>query len=418
MISSNADRDLSALKQLIAIGRKSQPVLGNERDVSILRRLIGAAPTTAQRKGLTLFDAIDVLNLEQPHSDFLAWLLDPVGPLENSWLLRMLVQRVAPDLRWQGTPTVERESSVTTGRADIVVSWETFTLVIENKVWSAEGKLQVARYLDGFGIRARRDGCVIYLTPDGRSPVSTPSGREDCVTAMSYLDLAGLIEKGLGEGKQSGERGRVFAREFVICIKRLLKIRFDMTKPVVSEGTKLLIAHAKSLDNLRQRALEESGDYIEWMYSELERHVRPRLGRETMTHRWTDSVLFRLPEWKTTEVVFGISFAMRSDPRKRLITEQPLDPWVGISVCQPDGKERKSTGAPLSERLHAELNSVWKYPDDLRSPDYGWPLWRSVPIMDGDFERWTNEVIRWLLELTDKLSPTLAKVARTLVRGS
>ena len=113
-----------------------------------------------------------MLNLENPHSDFIAWLLDPRGPLSGNWLLRALLGRVAPEQPWPGDDAVvEREVVVEGGRLDIRISWDAFVLIIENKVWSGQGVYQIARY-DPKSLRLPTAGSFTSRRTDMAQPAS------------------------------------------------------------------------------------------------------------------------------------------------------------------------------------------------------------------------------------------------------
>src|ERR1700733_5454711 len=201
---------------------------------SVLKRLL-ACPSQSSDRHATLFDEINILHSETPHSDFLAWLLDPLGPLTDNWLLRLIFSKLVPSGSWPGTPTVDREVSCEDGRMDICISWENeFNIVIENKIWSAEGDQQIARYLRDDRMRDLDRSRLIFLTPTGRVPTTwlAPDGRG---FALGYRELAEMLNEGLT--KEPAERGRVFAQEYRDAIYHLLKVKIEMRKPELSEAS-------------------------------------------------------------------------------------------------------------------------------------------------------------------------------------
>lgn len=248
--------DPVALLRRLLVLASHEPTREHGDSVIFLNRLLELAPRfPARKRKLTLFESIDVLNLENPHSDFIAWLLDDSGPLTDCWLLRALLARVAAEGEWSGAPIVEREVATALGRADIVVKWDTFKLIIENKVWSLEGADQVGRYLRAFEIRSPRDGRLIFLSPHGKWPRSVPLGDER-VVALNYLELANLVDAGLSSGLESTDRGRIFAQEYRDSVKRLLRVS-DMQKPKISEATRVLLGNAKLFEGIKTHAIEE-----------------------------------------------------------------------------------------------------------------------------------------------------------------
>lgn len=187
-----------------------------------------------------------------------------------------------------------------------------------------------------------------------------------------------------------------------------------MTKPTISEGTRLLFAHAKQFEELKQQAIEESSEFIVWMYGQAERRLMPILGPTMVTHRTKDSILFRLPEWRSGNVEFGISYAMTSDPIRRLMTRHSRPPWVGIGTLLPDDSEpRKAECLPITDRLAPALRAAWREPKDFEETDYAWPLCRYVPVSDGDFDRWATTVVELMAELAQTLAPVLSEATST-----
>jgi hypothetical protein len=254
--------DAALLKLILAAPRVSRSIRRGDDD-SLLRTLLNAAPKILRhRRKSTLFEAIHVLDLEAPHSDFLAWLLDPLGPLSENWLLRAILEQIAPGQPLEVDPTVEREVPVDNGRLDILITWPSFKLIIENKIWSAEGEEQIARYLRCAGISGPNEGRIVYLSPLGRMPTSVEAN-DARVTAMSYRDLAGILDEGLNSNREPDERGRALAREFRNCILRLLKIRYEMTKPQISESTKIYLGKSIRLKEIKELAIGESAEFLQ-----------------------------------------------------------------------------------------------------------------------------------------------------------
>jgi hypothetical protein len=362
-------------------------------------------------------EAINALNLENPHSDYLAWLLQATGPLSDFWLLRSLYAKCLPDEIWPGTPTsIDREVPNDFGRPDIVIAWGTFNVVIENKVWSSEGDNQVVRYLEGFGIAEPSDGRVIYLTPHGDWPASI--SREDPrVVALSYFELGDLIEKGLREKIEPSERGRVFAAEFRDGILKLLNVRSVVEKPTISESSMLFLANAKHIAVLEKQACQESADFIDWLCTEAEHRIERLLRTDLVKLRTGKGIYFRRPQWAAGGAVFGIAFTAAANPRTHLLTKQGQPPWVGVATFLPDqdGEGQKMIVGPITERLVPLLKKSWPHAADLANPYPSFPLWRYVPIPgNSDFEQWSNMVLTALEELSEKLDPVLSAAASLL----
>src|SRR5690242_7551069 len=102
--------DVSFLRAVLSAGSVG---LSRGDGAALLRDLLAKAPKLLRpNRKVILFEAMHVLDRENPHSDYLAWLLDPAGPLTENWLLQSLLERVAPDQPWEGELVVEREVAV------------------------------------------------------------------------------------------------------------------------------------------------------------------------------------------------------------------------------------------------------------------------------------------------------------------
>jgi hypothetical protein len=404
--------DVALLKAVLA-ARNNPAIRRCDDDQSLLRSLLAAAPKTLKHhRKSTLFEAMHVLDLENPHSDFLAWLLDPFGPLTDNWLLKSLLKRIAPHWSWEGDPTVEREVPVGNGRLDILISWSSFKLIIENKVWSEEGNQQIARYLQSSEITRSDNGCIVYLTPDGRRPTSI--GLDDArVTAISYRELAAMIEAGLRSSTETEARGRIFAEEFRNCIMRLLKVRFEMTKPPISESTRIYLGQAKRLAQIKSHAIDEFAEFLQWLYSEAERRLQRFMGSEVVTHRGKYVAVFRLPNWKRDDVIFGFYFGMDYDPTRTLISEAKYGgPWVGVGAWRMDDSTDYEGCKVVVDLLSSRLAKVWPRKEDLCDPDHTMALWREMRIPeDGDVNAWAEAVMKFLEELASGLTQTLKEIS-------
>jgi hypothetical protein len=149
------------------------------------------------------------------------------------------------------------------------------------------------------------------------------------------------------------------------------------------------------------------------MYSEAERRLRPLLGPDIFTHRGKYVTLFRLPDWKHDDFIFGIYFGMDLDPTKRLISEPGSGPWAGIGVLRTDDSSESKGCQEIVSSLSHVLKKTWPHEKDLRDPDETMALWREMRIPDdGEIERWAEDTIEFLEELASRLAPTLKNMAK------
>jgi hypothetical protein len=391
-----------------------------------LKRLAEDLQGALGRRPISLFDAMLVGNLENPHSDFIAWLLDPRGPLTQAWLTQRLFEQVAPEVSWPGMPTVDREVPCEDGRADIVILWDTgFKIVIENKVLSPEGKGQISNYLKGFRIDSKKDGRVIYLTPCGKRSKSKGDCEDGLVVEMGYEQLAELVRSGLSS--EASNRGRVYAEEFLACVDKLLNRSRIMDnieqKRDISEVSRVYMANLEALEAIKERAIEESAALLEWMGVQATKRLKAILGDGMhCTVSAEGSIYATMPSWTVGDIQYGIAYYPDFSIRNRTLADQSEDHYVAVLLTLVGDEEwlKKSDGEPVSEKLNDILSSVWPHKADLKDWDAWDPLWRRFPIPnkeDGDFANWAEEILSFMEELAKKLGPTLNSAAAELCRG-
>jgi hypothetical protein len=183
-----------------------------------------------------------------------------------------------------------------------------------------------------------------------------------------------------------------------------------MTKPAISEATKLLLQNAKQFEALKQQAAEETAEYLQWLYSEAYQRLSPILGPDAKLLVTKYGAYVGLPNWSVGAVQIGISCGVGSDPRQRLISDHAEPPYVGVGIVLLDGSYSKSDCQPISDMLHPLLSRVWSHAADLADPTYEYPLWRYLPIpADGDLDRWSTGVIVLMEEMAKELAPVLTK---------
>lgn len=136
-----------------------------------------------------------VQEAEEVHSGFLAWLLDPTeghgcGPLFMATMARLCGVAVDLDASYH----VRTEFSVHESIIDIMIARHgDFLMYVENKIWSSEGRDQLAReHRDmrrvGHSLHVPHERQVgVFLTPAGLPP--STAGATAWQT-LSYADLA------------------------------------------------------------------------------------------------------------------------------------------------------------------------------------------------------------------------------------
>lgn len=404
----SSDTGTELLRQLLDCRRGGE----GAAPLDLLDRLLLVAPLPEEiKRRRTLFDVLELSATETAHSAYLAWLLDPDGPLTGAWLLRLLFEKALPDRPWPGAPRrVEAEVASGGERPDIVAFWDRFTFVIEYKIDSPETAKQICRYLATFGVDCADLGAVLYVTKYGSWPTSVPPG-DPRVRVVSYEELIGLIDAGLRDGLEPQEKGRVLVSQYRDCLARAINRRFMMEKPTFSEGTKLLLLHHQRFEALRQNAIAESMEFVAWLSREAAKRLRPILGEDM---EWDEhwevksyiEFIYRRPQWRVRGVEFGFGFGTERDA---MLSASNL--WLGVVLPYPDAEKDVATRQDLSEQLRKRLRDDWPF-SRIEPPEEEWPLWQALQF-DGsdDPYRWGEDVLSKLATLATELTAQLDKFA-------
>ena len=163
------------------------------------------------------FNIIEVLGLtkwEESYSNILAWLLNPYEGhgLGDQFLRRFIEElNLKKSFRFEFVQT-HRELSGPTSIPDIVVDWksqgESFSLIIENKIFSQEGDKQTQRQYRDFSKRAK-EVYFVFLTPGGYSPLN------ENFKPVSYSQVIKILK-----GLEPKGHAKIFLEHFVECLKR------------------------------------------------------------------------------------------------------------------------------------------------------------------------------------------------------
>jgi hypothetical protein len=149
------------------------------------------------------FNVFSILQVESKenltHSNFIAELLDPKGShLKGSCFLELFLESVSlklDDFDFQNcrvrkehpTGKIDWEEE-TGGRLDLVISDANQDILIENKVFAGDQKLQLLRYHNS----KVRKGYILYLTLDGREP--SEYSRGSLVSGVDYHPISYKVE--------------------------------------------------------------------------------------------------------------------------------------------------------------------------------------------------------------------------------
>lgn len=180
------------------IGTNNKSKLFLENISTIQRKRIKARRATASI--FNVFEAMRLARQELSHSIFIRYLLDQNGHhSQGAMFLHAFLRRIvkleiedALGIRVQ-TEQVLKDY----GRIDLSINFPNGLIVlIENKVDHVEGEEQIERYLKwlaGQKPPSIGEHKLIFLTPDGRAPLSAPKGAQ--VITASYCDIAEWISE-------------------------------------------------------------------------------------------------------------------------------------------------------------------------------------------------------------------------------
>ena len=163
---------------------------------AVRRHAVQAGWRRATAAQFNVFRSLGVSHREQPHSMFLANLVDPSGSHgQGELFLRTFLEflEMSPPLDdGRGTVVIVEQDVRNVGRWDILICLrDGRRIVIENKILSPEQHLQVERYQRPL-IASEADGCVVFLTPTGRAATS---GSADRTKLLSYTQLADIVRR-------------------------------------------------------------------------------------------------------------------------------------------------------------------------------------------------------------------------------
>jgi hypothetical protein len=165
------------------------------------------------------FGIVRATRAEVVHSAMIAWLLDPMSRhgLGQAFLRNVLDECFAAEAPHGRVRSVRCEVGRGETRADIVVFADTFTLVIENKVNAPEGHRQCDRLYERFG--GEVDARFVFLSPDGRSPVTATGEAAEAFATLSYRTVADCLEQALASRPEGGADGRAVAVNYVTTLE-------------------------------------------------------------------------------------------------------------------------------------------------------------------------------------------------------
>ncbi len=180
-------------------------------------------------------DMLSVLGRQRDeliHSRLIAWLLVPTNRhglgrraltafLDHLWPGEALLRSgpVVADLELSGSGPDE-SGRLREARADIVLTGEALTIVIENKLGAGEQPDQCERLYWAWASEPG-DTRWVFLTPTGRFPLTATSDPARSVwRAMSYRELHDIISNAIEGAQMDSSIGRATALQYLSSLNR------------------------------------------------------------------------------------------------------------------------------------------------------------------------------------------------------
>jgi PD-(D/E)XK nuclease superfamily len=140
----------------------------------------------------TRFNIFDVLGLEEAHSSFLAWVLDPMEAhgFRDAFLRKFMRKAVGNEPHSTLDVSVSREYRCAGMRFDVHVKGVGWCLVVENKVDDSPGDDQCKRYQEYCRMLTERGerAWLVYVTRPARRPPRA-------IRWLSYRDVRQILQE-------------------------------------------------------------------------------------------------------------------------------------------------------------------------------------------------------------------------------
>ena len=281
-------------------------------------------------------------------SAIIADLLNPSGShgQQHKFLNAFLQIIKRPDLKDKKLPKVGPQVQTALGTPDILVAFENFGLVIENKYGAVEQPKQLQRYHEYLNGEYGTDGfCLVYLTPEGDEPTSIEDHlKEELMSdnkliCMSYRH--GML-KWIEECCRlcESDRFRWFLRDFMDHMNG------GQTMSSSNES-KIILKHAlESKENLETALLINSafngdlrGQIIAGFLNELEKYVLAELKQRSDGLEWGTII----------------------DTDHRDLRDVPLKRWQRFGFGKTSWKKRYGVALePQNVSAHDVIIGVWR----------------------------------------------------------
>ena len=351
------------------------------------------------------FDAFNFLGLsgeEKPHSDILAWLLDPRGSHgAGDYFLKEFLMESGGATRqevrshdWSGT-TVRREwrnqADGEVGFLDILVvnREENFVCAIENKIFSSEHGKQLTRYrkaLEAQYPHLRR--IHLFLSPAGTPPYRA----EDRASwiPVDYGKVLHSVEATLREGvDRENHAVSAFLRQYTTTLRR----NIVPNTTVRGLATRIYLQHREAIDLI----IKHREAYIEDLTGFCKEAIGQQSGWEEVSTQ-AKLVGFFPNDWKSFDSFHtGKGWDRGYDAALRFHFDLRDTGRVCLILTIPQGDREDVTRKELFKMAQRQPN-VFDFKDSGLGGEYteSWiRLHVSEPILsEEDFVNWDREAAR------------------------
>ena len=418
----------------------------------------------------TLLEAFYMMDREDSHSDFIAWILKEVRTINNQNKISdsgfILLNHIINDLNLpkellNNKPiSIIRERSEGDGRVDIFIEWEGFILMIENKIFSPEGVSQCRRYLD----EHRQSGkalMLIYLTPTGREPKSINEINKNELITLSYDNLLDYlvqtqnsIEKIIENSNSTLKNGeytenekvsrivlenmkqkKIYVEDYILANSRRLGKGERMTETIpiemikINDSTNILFEHYDDLEKKKAIAVEDTNKIID----QIEKNITEKLDAEWQFDRINEgnrNYYWTKANWKKTieDIEFSFGFYFVVGQKGKLLPDynieiglflHRLDYYIAL-VKVKNGDTDLNSYMKIRSALEVNLKDILRSCEGIdSSKTFNRPksknqhMWLTINNREKDFKdgvlAWADKFISNFMESVNILVPHIEK---------
>lgn len=277
---------------------------GNQSDLAALERFIvdnDDLLALEERIGrFNIFDALGIARAEIRHSNFLAWLLDPIESHgQGSLFLKAVLMDLLKHARANGFDVpispIELDGEELRGveirrernNIDLLIKSDEprFVIAIENKIDSGEHSNQLQRYENTVAAEfADWKAMFVFLTTD-----SSAASDEGWVP-YSYADIHRVLER--AHRTNAGAIGHDVVA-FLEHYLRTIRSKFMEDKEIDDLCRKIFRTHRQALDLIYERV--GSPELV--TYREIQEFVKTEMPSWTLVHRGKKETVIALKPW-------------------------------------------------------------------------------------------------------------------------